>query len=165
MARSTQSQGIIEGINVTPLVDIVLVLLIIFIVTAKIVVAPAVPLDLPTASQSEALQTIFAVSITPDGAIKVNGTACSDEALEARASAAQAEDGELRAVIQADRAVSHGRVMFVLDTLKAAGLDKVAFGAVKPAPGEAHERQGDATESTSSAAQTSGANSVETAAP
>ena len=55
--------GIIEGINVTPLVDIVLVLLIIFIVTAKIVVAPAVPLDLPKAAQSEDLQTIFSIAI------------------------------------------------------------------------------------------------------
>ena len=47
-----QGRGIISGINVTPLVDVTLVLLIIFIVTAKLVVAPAVPLDLPKASRA-----------------------------------------------------------------------------------------------------------------
>ena len=53
--------GIIEGINVTPLVDITLVLLVIFIVTAKIVVTPAVPLDLPRAAGAEELQTVLSV--------------------------------------------------------------------------------------------------------
>lgn len=126
--------GIIEGINVTPLVDIVLVLLIIFIVTAKIVVAPAVPLDLPTASQSEELQTIFAVSVTPEGEILVDGEACASDVLGRKARAALERDSELRAVIQADRAVPHGRVMFVLDELKSAGLERVAFGALRPDP-------------------------------
>ena len=49
-------RGIISGINVTPLVDVTLVLLIIFIVTAKIVVTPAVSLDLPRASEGKELQ-------------------------------------------------------------------------------------------------------------
>jgi biopolymer transport protein ExbD len=141
MGQSTQSRGgIIEGINVTPLVDIILVLLIIFIVTAKFVVAPAVPLDLPKATQSEEVQTIFAVSVTPEGDILVDGRACESEALRARATAALEKDGELRAVIQADAAVPHGRVMFVLDELKAVGLERVAFGALRPSPGSAEDR-------------------------
>lgn len=124
--------GIIEGINVTPLVDITLVLLIIFIVTAKIVVTPAVPVDLPTAEKSEALQTIFAVSITPDGALFVDGEACPDGELASRAERALAKDGALRAVIQADGSVPHRRVIEVLDGLKVAGIARVAFGAVPP---------------------------------
>lgn len=133
--------GIIEGINVTPLVDITLVLLIIFIVTAKLVVTPAVPLDLPRASQSEELQTVVSVVLPADGPMQVDGTAIDDEALRARVESALARDPELRAVIQADRAVSHGRVMTVLDTLKAAGLARVAFGAVRP-EGEVHTLEG-----------------------
>ena len=74
MAGSSPQNGApIVGINVTPLVDIVLVLLIIFIVTAKIMVAPAVPLDLPKASHSEELQVVFSVVLPARGGILVNG--------------------------------------------------------------------------------------------
>ena len=142
MASASPRRGaIIEGINVTPLVDITLVLLIIFIVTAKLVVAPAVPLDLPKASQSEELQTILSIVVPAEGPTQVDGAPTDDAALGGRARAALARDPELRAVIQADRAVSHGRVMTVLDTLKAAGLVRVAFGAVRP-EGQAHAVQG-----------------------
>ncbi|WP_437795324.1 ExbD/TolR family protein [Sorangium sp. So ce693] len=141
-ARSRRG-GIIEGINVTPLVDITLVLLIIFIVTAKIVVAPAVPLDLPHASQSEEVQAVLSVVLPAEGPVQVDGAAIDDAALRERARAALSRDPQLRAVIQADRAVSHGRVMTVLDTLKAAGIARVALGAVRP-EAEAHavERTG-----------------------
>ena len=107
----TPRGGIIEGINVTPLVDIMLVLLIIFMVTAKLVVNPAVPLDLPAASTGEDLQTIFAVSIAKDGKVLVDGKELSDaQQLGAHAREALAKDKELRAVIQADGDVSHRRV-------------------------------------------------------
>jgi biopolymer transport protein TolR len=142
MAASAPRRGaIIEGVNVTPLVDITLVLLIIFIVTAKLVVTPAVPLDLPKASHSEELQTILSVIVPVQGSIQIDGVATEEDALGVQARAALARDPELRAVIQADRAVSHGRVMSVLDTLKGAGLVRVAFGAVRP-EGSAHTEGG-----------------------
>lgn len=132
MAQGTQkSSGIIEGINVTPLVDIALVLLIIFIVTAKIVVAPAVPMDLPEASQAEEIQTIFAVGVDPSGALTVDGQSCADDALDDMARGALERDSELRAVIQADGSVPHRRVIEVLDVLKVAGIERVAFGALR----------------------------------
>ena len=124
----------IEGINVTPLVDIVLVLLIIFIVTAKLVVAPSVPLDLPKASKGEELQTIFSVAVPVSGSLQLDGAPIADDELGAKAKAALARDPELRAVIQADKDVSHGRVMAVLDVLKVAGLSRVAFGATPGVP-------------------------------
>jgi biopolymer transport protein ExbD len=133
---SQQGSGIIEGINVTPLVDITLVLLIIFIVTAKMVVTPAVPLDLPTAASGEAVQTVFSVVLTADGALMLDGAACTEEALEAKAREALAREPELRAVLQADGDVSHRRVMAVLDRLREAGVTKVAFGAQPPEPSE-----------------------------
>ena len=125
--------GIIEGINVTPLVDITLVLLIIFIVTAKMVVAPAVPLDLPQASQGEEVQTIFSVAIEKSGELSIDGKRAADEQLDALTREALSKDKELRAVIQADGDVSHRRVIDVLDRLKAAGLTRVAFGTVQRA--------------------------------
>src|SRR6266851_4295003 len=107
MASTSQSaNGIIAGINVTPLVDIVLVLLIIFIVTAKIIVSPAVPLDLPRAAQSEEMQVVFSVIVPVNGPTLVNGeSASSDDTLLQLARKAVGQDPELRAVINADGAV------------------------------------------------------------
>lgn len=136
MAPSSQNgNGLISGINVTPLVDITLVLLIIFIVTAKIIVTPAVPLDLPRATQSEELQVVFSVIVPVGGATLVNGEpAASDETLRSLAHDAVARDPDVRAVINADGAVAHRRVMEVLDVLKSAGMSRVAFGALPPEP-------------------------------
>jgi biopolymer transport protein ExbD len=128
---NTPRGGIIEGINVTPLVDIVLVLLIIFIVTAKMVVAPSVPLDLPAASTGEEVQSVFSVALEKDGTLHIDGVQAKDEELIPRAKAALEKDKELRVVIQADGDVSHRRVIDVLDRLKGAGLTKVAFGTVQ----------------------------------
>jgi len=130
-SSSSNDSGIIAGINVTPLVDITLVLLIIFIVTAKIIVTPAVPLDLPHASKTEEVQIVFSVIIPARGATTVNGQTVADEAaLARRARAALCQDGDLRAVIQADAAVPHRRAIAVLDALKDAGVSRIAFGAV-----------------------------------
>src|SRR5207244_2261105 len=108
-APSSQAgNAIISGINVTPLVDVMLVLLVIFIVTAKIIVTPAVPLDLPPAAHSEEVQVVLSVIVPARGPMLVNGAALpSDDALEELARTALAGNPELRAVIQADGDVPH----------------------------------------------------------
>lgn len=138
--------GIIQGINVTPLVDITLVLMIVFIVTAKIMVTPAVPLDLPKASQSEELQTVFAVRVDPGGTLRVDGTPVAEKALEQRARAALASEPELRAVIQADGEVRHKQVIAVLDALKSAGLTRVAFATQAEQPQDDAAKTAEASE-------------------
>jgi biopolymer transport protein TolR len=143
MASPSQNgTGIIAGINVTPLVDITLVLLIVFIVTAKMIVTPAVPLDLPRASQSEELQVVFSVILPASGATLVDGEPVpTDERLRSLAQDALARTPALRAVISADGAVPHRRVLATLDLIKSAGITRVAFAA-RPlddqSPGEAH---------------------------
>jgi len=133
MASATpRRSGIIEGINVTPLVDITLVLLIIFIVTAKIVVTPAVPLDLPRADGAEELQTVLSVVVPRDGAMLVDGEPITVDGLVVRARAVLTEHPDARAVISADQAASHGRVIAILDALSEGGLTHVAFGALRP---------------------------------
>jgi biopolymer transport protein TolR len=124
--------GIIEGINVTPLVDITLVLLVIFIVTAKIVVTPAVPLDLPRATGAEELQTVLSVVVPREGEMSVDGEPITLDALVVHARTVLAEHPDARAVISADQAVSHGRVIAILDALSEGGLTHVAFGALRP---------------------------------
>lgn len=134
-ATPRQDDAIISGINVTPLVDITLVLLIIFIVTAKLIVAPALPLDLPRASQAQAQQVVFSVSIPANEALSVNGeTVTDDRQLMRLAKDALVREAALRAVIAADGAVPHRRVIHVLDLLQSAGVQRVAFGALPAEP-------------------------------
>jgi biopolymer transport protein ExbD len=118
---------IIQGINVTPLVDIMLVLLIIFMVTAQFTNSPAVPMDLPQAAESEEVQTIFAVAVPVEGSLRVDGEPVKLGELESRVETALEAEPEMRAVIQADGDVAHRRVMSVMDELRAGGLRKVAF--------------------------------------
>jgi len=128
---SSAGSGLISGINVTPLVDIMLVLLVIFMVTTTVVAAPAIPMELPRASQTEEVQVVFSIVLPSAGPARVNGEAVSnDDAFARLAKDAARRDPQLRAVIQADGAVPHRRVIHTLDLLKTAGIAKVAFGAL-----------------------------------
>jgi biopolymer transport protein TolR len=126
----------ITGINVPPLVDITLVLLIIFMVTAKLIVKnQALTVELPKAATSETVQQIFTLIVTPDGNVSIDGRAiASDADLVHRARSAQAAHRELRAVIQAAGAVPHRRVMKILDLLRQAGVSRIGFGVVRDEP-------------------------------
>src|SRR5215813_4153852 len=96
----------ITGINVTPLVDIVLVLLIIFMVTAKMIVSKSVPLDLPKAASGSDIQTVFSVVLAADGTTQVDShTVTNDDAILALARTAHDKNADLRAVIKADTTV------------------------------------------------------------
>lgn len=122
----------ITGINVVPLVDITLVLLIIMMVTAKIIVSQSVPMDLPKASSGQNVQMIFAVQLHKNGDVFVDQKKLpNDDAILGMAREARSKDEDLRAVIQADQAVTHGRVIKVLDLLKTAGVSKIAFGVTQ----------------------------------
>jgi biopolymer transport protein ExbD len=135
MAASGSNGGdddLIAGINVTPLVDVTLVLLIIFMVTAKIIVSQGMPMDLPKAATGESVQTVFSVELSADGRTRVDSEAiANDDAILPLGKAAHARNKDLRAVIRADKKVEHGRVIHVLDLLKRAGIAKIAF-AVSP---------------------------------
>jgi biopolymer transport protein ExbD len=131
---SNDADESITGINVTPLVDITLVLLIIFMVTAKIIVSQSVPLDLPKAATGTDVQVVFSIILAADGSTQVDSKRVpNDDAILALARDAHAHNADLRAVIKADSAVPHGRVIHVLDLLKQGGVSKIAFG-VSPVP-------------------------------
>jgi biopolymer transport protein ExbD len=94
-----------------------------------------VPLDTPAprAPVGE-VKTTFTVTLAVDGTTLIDGQAAADdEAILSAARTAREQNAELRAVIKADSAVPHGRVVHVLDLLKQAGVGKIAFG-VAPAP-------------------------------
>jgi biopolymer transport protein TolR len=132
---SQQETGIIAGINVTPLVDVMLVLLVIFMVTAKIIVTPAVPLDLPKAAKTEEVQVVFSVIVPEQGPVTVDGQPVADDAgLTVQARGAVGTDPDLRAVIQAEGGVPHRRIVAILDALRSAGVAHIAFGALPAEP-------------------------------
>lgn len=129
---SGEDEDIISGINVTPLVDVTLVLLIIFMVTAKIIVSQGMPMDLPQSATGEDVQSVFSVELTQDGKTRVDSLfVTDDESVAQLAREAKGKSKDLRAVIRADKKVEHGRVIHVLDLLKQAGVAKIAF-AVAP---------------------------------
>jgi len=132
MAGGTANDGgsMINGINVTPLVDIMLVLLIIFMVTAKLVVAPttALGVTLPKVASANAVQVVFSLQLTKQGGTFVNGHAVTDdEAVKLQAEQELAQHPDLRAVIQADGDVPHRRVMHFMDLLSQAHVSNIAF--------------------------------------
>lgn len=135
MAGGTD-EGPIVGINVTPMVDVVLVLLVIFIVTAKIIVTPAVEMDLPEAATAGEVQVVLSVIVPQRGATLVNGDPIAGDAeLVERAAAARKANPQVRAVIHADGDVAHRRVIATIDALKRGGVARVAFATLAPEPG------------------------------
>ena len=140
LGNQNEDDGLISGINVTPLVDITLVLLIIFMVTAKIIVSQSLPLDLPKAAAGQEVQLVFGLELHANGDTVIDGKKiANDEGILPLAREAQAKNSELRAVIRADTSVQHGRVIRALDLLKQAGVSKIAFGVtpIAPEPGGA----------------------------
>ena len=123
----------ISGINITPLVDISLVLLIVFMVTARVLVTQAIPMQVPQASNHVATQVTLAIEVAPDGALRLDGAPVADGAALTRAVKARAGDGaaDVHAVIAASRVATHGAVIGAIDALHSAGVKKIAF-AVAP---------------------------------
>ena len=123
---------LISGINVTPLVDITLVLLIIFMVTASYIVREAIEVDLPRAAHAgEATGATLAVVVTKDGAIYLDGVRRSEGELRERTREAVRRDRDTRALISADRASLHGAVVRVIDLVKGEGVSRFAINIEK----------------------------------
>src|SRR5512145_1789952 len=101
-SASSNGDEMISGINVTPLVDIMLVLLIVFMVTAQLIASQSVPLDLPKAATAGATQTLLTVTVDEHGVLAANGRALANaDALGAETRRALSEDHDLRIVVAA----------------------------------------------------------------
>ena len=132
MAGHTSSADeAITGINVTPLVDITLVLLIIFMVTASYIVKESIEVDLPrAASGGETVGETLSFAVDAKGALYLDGRPVEREAARAAVRAAVARSADARALIGADRAVPHGEVVSLIDLVKSEGLAKFAIQIV-----------------------------------
>lgn len=121
-------EDIITSINVTPLVDIVLVLLIILMVTASYIVSKSIPMDLPDATSAEdSPPRQLTVSIDAERRLYLESEPTTWEELARRARSFARANQEPRAVIQADRSVSHGDFIRIVDLLRNAGITRYAI--------------------------------------
>jgi biopolymer transport protein ExbD len=124
MAGGAQNDedDIITAINVTPLVDVVLVLLIILMVTASYIVSKSIPMDLPNAASGEGTPPqALAISIDQEGALYLDAEPITEDALRSRVQsyvAALPSQDDARATIAADGRVSHGHVVHIMDLLR-----------------------------------------------
>ena len=119
-------------INVTPLVDVMLVLLVIFIVAAPLM-AQALRVDLPKA-QAEAMDepTVTTLEVMVDGTLHLDGEAVADEALPALLKAVQHENSERVLKLGGDGAVPYQRIAEVLAIAKQSGIRRIAFATQSP---------------------------------
>jgi len=125
--------GAITDINVTPFVDVVLVLLVVFIVTAKLIVARGVEIDKPKAATGGDVQSTLRVSVNAAGELYVNGDKyASDPAAVARIKEIAAASSKPKAIIAGDRKSAYGGVMRAIDLVQQAGVTAIALENERP---------------------------------
>ncbi|MBB4287315.1 biopolymer transporter ExbD [Roseospira goensis] len=117
-----------SDINVTPLVDVMLVLLVIFMVTAPLLVT-GVDVELPRAASPSLDQdnTALTVTVQADGALFLNQTEVPLESLAARVDAITGANPEARVYVRGDAGVPYGRVMAAMGALYDGGYRRVAL--------------------------------------
>ena len=133
MQQSDDGGDGFSDINITPFVDIVLVLLVIFMVTAKYMVSQSIPVDLPKAvSAAAGVPTLVSCSIDAQQQMYIDKVPMGPDEIKSALRSKLASDAELRAIINADRAVPHGRVVELIDLIRGAGIEKFAIQTELP---------------------------------
>jgi biopolymer transport protein TolR len=135
-AANTDDDEIISAINVTPLVDIVLVLLIVLMVTSNYLVNKSINVELPKAATGEATTPTLSISLDVAGQLYLDGQGIDKPNLQQRIHAAYAADKDIKAVISADGRVTHAQVVSVIDLLRS---EKVTKFAINTSPMETKE--------------------------
>ena len=131
MAGTMQTGGrarTIAAINVTPLVDVVLVLLVILMVASTYIVAQTLKVQLPRAKSTDGTaDKPTKVELLKDGSLRWNEVPVQEAELPAKLKAAVEADPEVSLVVSADKDVHHGSVVHILDLAKLAGVVKFAI--------------------------------------
>jgi biopolymer transport protein ExbD len=131
-------EGVFAEINITPLTDIFLVLLIIFMVTSSVIVQQGpgggaksgLKVNLPKGGAADvtARSTDLSVAVLADGRFVLAGNVVSEEELKKTFDDAKLKDPDTVVIVQADEGVSHGTVVQVMELAKKAGLGQLAIG-------------------------------------
>lgn len=130
MAGAQKSgEDTISDINIVPLVDIILVVLIIFMVTAPSDKAQKIEVNLPEAASGEPStgNEPFQVSLNEDGYLFVSGEAVTENELLSRAEVEMKKNNNLEAILTADKNLDYGQVVKVIDLIKSVGVQKISI--------------------------------------
>src|SRR5215469_2231424 len=132
-ARMRRRARLVADINVTPFVDVMLVLLVIFMITAPLLTA-AVQVDLPQtqAAQATGQDEPLIISINAEGKTYLQETEYTIEQLIARLQAVTQNKPDQRIFVRGDKSLAYGKIMEVMGALSAAGFPKVALVAEVP---------------------------------
>src|SRR6185503_7145372 len=121
-------KGMITEINVTPMVDVVLVLLVIMMVSATYIVSKSLKVELPkTANGADSVQSIAAVTIEKSGQVHYNQELISEGDLKTKLHDAHATNPDVNLIVSADKEVPHGKVVHVIDVARGEGIFKFAI--------------------------------------
>lgn len=128
-SRGSAESKIMTDNNITPLVDVVLVLLILMMVTANAMATKSIPMELPKASsgQLDASKQPLLVSVDESGALFLDAVRVDDAAIRARVREATARNSRASAVLAADARTRHESVVHALDLLRSEGVSKIAI--------------------------------------
>jgi biopolymer transport protein ExbD len=128
MAGHIDTDELVAGINVTPFVDVVLVLLVVLMVTSTDLVRAQIGVDLPrAASADESVASTVNLIVSESGAIFLDGVTASRDEIAAKVRAEKARAPELQIVISADGAVDYREVIGVIDLVKQNGVTAFAL--------------------------------------
>ena len=130
-AEESSQDGLMAEINITPLTDIFLVLLIIFMITTSAMVESAAKVNLPKASQTVQEARGLTVSITADNKIFVNQMQVDRSQLEPTLRDLLADDPKKLVILQGDQSVMLGEAVHVMDLAKRAGAQAISIAAQK----------------------------------
>lgn len=122
------SSALMAAINVTPFVDVVLVLLVIFMVTAPLIAKDLLTVKLPKTESGDGKGlSPLGISVNRQGQILLNGAPMSEDALREEVKKALIADQQSQAIIAADTETQYGNVVRVIDIVKSAGLSRFAI--------------------------------------
>ena len=127
-ANFSGDDELISDINITPFVDIILVVLIIFMVTASTIANSSIKVNLPDAATGEGTENIsLGLTLKASGELLLDGKPVSQAELKSAIAVAKADSDEVVCLIAADREVSHGRVVWLIDLVKSEGVARFAL--------------------------------------
>jgi biopolymer transport protein ExbD len=130
--QDSGDDGMVTGINVTPLVDILLVLLIVFMVAGKFVDEASLKVHLPKAAQADVVPTpALTVKVNAEGTLSLMDMAMDENGLAASLSREAKLNPGVRVTVAADESLPYKRVVQVLDMIKKAGVSRVGLAAEK----------------------------------
>jgi biopolymer transport protein TolR len=130
--KSQSDDDLIADINITPFVDIILVVLIIFMVTATTIANQSIQINLPDASTGEATEQVsLGVTLLDSGEMLLDGEPTTGEALSTALQSYTDASADVVVLISADQMVAHGRVVWLMDLVRSNGIARFAFNIDK----------------------------------